>query len=378
MSIRIYVGSIALDDCTNQDCILTIRENKFFDIENYTKNSSIDIDLSDYIIIPGFVDLHNDYIETIYHPRPSVILPYENSWIFHDIRCISSGITTIFNCIRFEEVPSKSRSISAALELLRSMQKVKQDLLANHFVHARLDITLPNVAEVMEEIACYPEVKIASLMLHAPGFRQFKTRESFKKFYTGAYNMSKHDILRWEERVKGSLPSINKEALKISKLCKKNKIVLATHDDTEFEDVEWSHSLGSDISEFPTTIHAAKRANSLGLRVLLGAPNLVLGKSHAGNLSASEAIDTSVLDMLASDFSPETMLLALWKLHESMPLNKACNYLCGGANNISQFRGFGKIIIGNQADFTVVKKMENKFVICQSWIKGKCIYNTFR
>ena len=60
---------------------------------------------------------------------------------------------------------------------------------------------------------------------------------------------------------------------------------LASHDDTTLEHVSEAVRDGVAIAEFPTTVAAAHALHQAGVRVLMGAPNLVRGGSHAGNVA---------------------------------------------------------------------------------------------
>jgi alpha-D-ribose 1-methylphosphonate 5-triphosphate diphosphatase len=48
------------------------------------------------------------------------------------------------------------------------------------------------------------------------------------------------------------------------------------------------------------------------MTVTAGSPNLVRGGSLWGNLAASEAIDAGVVDVLCSDFRPQTLVQSIF------------------------------------------------------------------
>ena len=50
-------------------------------------------------------------------------------------------------------------------------------------------------------------------------------------------------------------------------------------------------SLGAVISEFPIDMKTAHEAKEHGMFTLAGAPNVMLGHSHSGNLSAREGVE---------------------------------------------------------------------------------------
>lgn len=73
----------------------------------------------------------------------------------------------------------------------------------------------------------------------------------------------------------------------------------ASHDDATEAHVDEALSDGVAIAEFPTTQEAASAAHRNGLAVLMGAPNVVRGKSHSDNISAAEVAANGHLDVMA-------------------------------------------------------------------------------
>jgi alpha-D-ribose 1-methylphosphonate 5-triphosphate diphosphatase len=72
---------------------------------------------------------------------------------------------------------------------------------------------------------------------------------------------------------------------------------LASHDDTTVEQVATSQSYGVRIAEFPTTLAAAGACHAHGMATIMGAPNLIRGGSHSGNVSAVELAQMDRLDI---------------------------------------------------------------------------------
>src|SRR5690606_11979222 len=84
----------------------------------------------------------------------------------------------------------------------------------------------------------------------------------------------------------------------IAQACRERGIAIASHDDATVAHVEESIAHGVKVAEFPTSLEAARASHEAGLSVLMGAPNIVRGKSHSGNISARALADTGVLDVL--------------------------------------------------------------------------------
>ena len=89
---------------------------------------------------------------------------------------------------------------------------------------------------------------------------------------------------------------------------------LGSHDDATAERRDWFRGLGAGLAEFPETRVAAEAARAGGDGIVLGAPNVVRGASHAGNASARDLVAAGLCDALASDYhypAPRHAVLAL-------------------------------------------------------------------
>ncbi len=105
--------------------------------------------------------------------------------------------------------------------------------------------------------------------------------------------------------------------------CRDAGITLASHDDATAAHVEESRELGIALAEFPTTLEAARLSREAGLSVLMGAPNVVRGGSHSGNVSAKDLVEIGVLDVLSSDYVPFSLIQATFVLAGSIGLPAA-------------------------------------------------------
>ncbi|MCS7002337.1 MAG: amidohydrolase family protein, partial [Dehalococcoidia bacterium] len=92
------------------------------------------------------------------------------------------------------------------------------------------------------------------------------------------------------------------------------RLVIATHDDDTIEKVEQQHAHGATICEFPVTIEAAERAHALGMHIVVGAPNVVRGGSHSGNLDAAVLFERGLADIICADYHAASLLPAAFKL----------------------------------------------------------------
>ncbi len=115
--------------------------------------------------------------------------------------------------------------------------------------------------------------------------------------------------------------------------------------------------LGVSISEFPVTLEAAMAARQRGIAVAMGAPNVLRGISHAGNLSAIAAIQAGAVDILASDYAPAALLQAVFLLADTgvLPLHAAAKLTGENPAAALGLRDRGRIEVGLQADIALIE-----------------------
>jgi alpha-D-ribose 1-methylphosphonate 5-triphosphate diphosphatase len=138
--------------------------------------------------------------------------------------------------------------------------------------------------------------------------------------------------------------------------------------------MEEASELGCVIAEFPTTIEAAAAGRALGLRVLMGAPNLIRGGSHSGNVAAAELAKFGHLDLFASDYIPSSMIAAAFKLAEpplAWSLPDAIRTVTLAPAEAAGLDGErGEIKEGKRADLVWVTLIKNRPVIRGVWHRG--------
>ena len=150
---------------------------------------------------------------------------------------------------------------------------------------------------------------------------------------------------------------------------------MASHDDTTAEHVEESEALGMKIAEFPTTAEAAQLSHEKGLSVMMGAPNLVRGHSHSGNVSAMDMAEGGSLDILSSDYMPSSLLMgvlklwrtARWHLPDAVALVTRNPARAAGLNRL------GVLAEGNIGDAIRVRFDDDVAVVRNVWRAGERI-----
>jgi len=290
---------------------VVVRDGRIAEVSEGVARTGEDMN-GDYII-PGLVELHTDHIETHYAPRPGVRWNPKAAVQAHDAQIAASGITTVFDALRcgMDDFADLTGDDMGKLADAIVQSSAAGTLRAEHFIHLRCEVSAPDCLDTFEAFRELPAVRMASLMDHAPGQRQFSSLEKYAEYYQKKLNLNDVEFRRFcAERVRQSEENSRSNRRAIAAASRGRNIVLASHDDATIAHVEEAVSDGVSVAEFPTTIEAALASREAGMAVLMGAPNLVRGGSHSGNVSARELAERGCLDILSSDYIPFSLLQA--------------------------------------------------------------------
>ena len=352
---------------------VAIRDGKILSIEKADSGTDLEGDL----LIPGLVELHTDNFERHLMPRPKVRWPEMPALFGHDAEIAAAGITTVFDALGIGDVGlegMRGQDMSTVLDAIDSAEA--QGLLrADHKLHVRCELPAPNLMELFEPFRGRERVGLISVMDHTPGQRQWENLEHARVYYCGKKGWSEETFMKSvaEARDKQERYAIPHRRYFVG-YAREEGIRLASHDDTLPEHVAQAKDEGVAISEFPTRVEAARAARENGLSIVMGAPNVVRGGSHSGNVAALELARLDLLDSLSSDYVPASLLLAAFKLVSgagfTMPQALATVSL-----NPARALGLedrGEIAPGLRADLVQVHLVgENQPVVRAVWREGK-------
>ncbi|WP_172123141.1 MULTISPECIES: alpha-D-ribose 1-methylphosphonate 5-triphosphate diphosphatase [unclassified Devosia] len=334
-------------------------------------------DLEGDYLIPGLVELHTDHLETHYAPRPRVRWNPVAAVQAHDAQIAASGITTVLDAIRVgtdehaDVGLDESRILAGAIAAGTRAGRLR----AEHHVHLRCEVSAPDCLESFLQVMDDPQVRLASLMDHAPGQRQFVKEEVYKSYYQGKLKLS--DAALEEFTTRRNIESqtfAGRHRRAIADLCQSRAIVLASHDDATSDHVEEAVTLGTHIAEFPTTLDAARASREAGMAILMGGPNVVRGSSHSGNVSARALAAADLLDIISSDYIPFSMLQAAFALAdgpEGVSLPKAVQLVTKRPAAAIGFDDRGEIAVGKRADLVHLRIEDGIPIVLTVWRQGR-------
>ena len=339
------------------------------------------IDASDGYVAPGFIDIHSDYIEHMAAPRPVTMMDFHLAVRESERELLTHGITTMFHSLSFflsTEFPDKPirhpSNTARFVELIERSHHEKH--LLRHRFHARYEIdNLERIDEIKNYIR-QNKVHLLSFMDHTPGQGQYRDVEMFRrtmKGYYGGISNTELDVMIKNSQLK---PKITLERIKeLTEMAHEYGIAVASHDDDSLEKLQINAALKLDISEFPISIEVALAAREMGFYTTAGAPNILLGGSHSGNLSAAEAISKNAIDILCSDYYPASLLHAVFSLHDDYNQDLAEMFrtvTLNPARAVNLNGLYGSIEAGKAADILIIQRLEDRFpVVTHAIVDGE-------
>jgi alpha-D-ribose 1-methylphosphonate 5-triphosphate diphosphatase len=346
-------------------------------VEPRATPSAAALDWSGDVLIPGLVDIHTDSLEKHYQPRPGALWDAYGAALAHDGQCAAAGITTVFDSLSLHGRKDSLDRKESLGPMIAGMDAAQADsvLRAEHLLHLRCEVTNPELLSLLEPHADNPRLKLLSVMDHTPGQRQTANVERFEQRLVAAGRGAEEIdelLLRRREARDPSIAYANRRS--IVAFARETGLPLAAHDDESIEHVEEAHDDGCAIAEFPVTLAAARKAREFGMAICMGGPNFVRGGSHSGNLSAREAADADVLDIIASDYVPLSMLRSAFLLIDEMgwtPQRAIATVAAGPARSVG-LTDRGEIAPGQRADLLRIARHRDGWPVpTEVWREGR-------
>lgn len=335
-------------------------------------------DMAGDYLLPGLVELHTDHLEGHYAPRPKVRWNPFAAVQAHDAQIASSAITTVFDALRVGNTDGDHDLVTDDMVVLaEAIQSgmATGRLRADHFLHLRCEVSSPDCLEAFERLGGKQGVRLASLMDHAPGQRQFANLDAYKVYYQGKLKMTDDQFAVFcDMRVDQSRQNSDRNRAAIAEIARQRGIVLASHDDATRDHVDEAEDNGVRVAEFPTTEAAARSSHERGMAVLMGAPNVVRGGSHSGNIAAQRLAELGLLDILSSDYIPFSLIQATFQLAETVDCISLPQAVGMATHQPARSVGLddrGVIAAGKRADLARVRVQDGVPVVRTVWRQGE-------
>ncbi|CAN5702941.1 alpha-D-ribose 1-methylphosphonate 5-triphosphate diphosphatase [soil metagenome] len=322
--------------------------------------------------LPGLIDTHSDGLEKELRPRPNVTLPADFALRSFEGRLRSSGVTTVFHGVGFDETPSQERTVAQAhafCDVIAERRRAGDTPVEHRILHrveARSLEGLPamasRLADSEEPIAgSVPAPPLVSFEDHTPGQGQFRDVEKFRRSVVTARLPAGVDLDAYitDHIADGEAraPVRRQNIAAVTALARSGRVRLLGHDlEDAVEVAEANEAWGAAVAEFPLTLDAASEAHRRAMPVVMGAPNVLRGGSHSGNVAAAELVARGLCDVLASDYQPSTLLAAVFKLAAEgvTSLPAAVRLVTAGPADLTGLSDRGRLVAGARADLVLV------------------------
>lgn len=371
---RVFTGTVVL------------RDGLISEVDDSISQLSHAQNLNGDYLLPGLVELHTDNLEKHLSPRPGVDWPSASAVMSHDAQIIAAGITTVFDALSIGDVNPKGKRMQQLPGMVDAIAKANAaDMTrAEHRLHLRCEVCHPDTLSVFRDLVEQPLVQLVSVMDHSPGQRQFALESKYREYYMGKYHLSSEQMDAFiVEQVANSKTYSDRYRRAIVDICLARGLSVASHDDATLAHVEESAGYGMSIAEFPTTLEAAQGCRRLGMSVLMGAPNIVRGGSHSGNIAAATLAEEGLLDILSSDYYPASLLQAAFTLGAQLDaaddstgagLARAVTTVSLAPARSAGLHDRGEIRVGLRADLIHARAIGTLPVIQQVWRQAKRVF----
>lgn len=369
-------ANIVLADEVIHGTIL-VRDGQIADLDSGPSMLSGAMDLEGDYLLPGFVELHTDNMEKHMTPRPKTEWPSVSAAVAHDSQLAISGITTVLDAVALGDVKEGSSRITRLKEMIGGMRNAREAglLRVEHFLHLRCEVSYPKLPEALDGLAAEPGVKMLSVMDHTPGQRQFVSMDAYYTYYQGKFGLTDREMDDFiDARKREQLEYSHRYRKMVVDLARSCNITLASHDDATLAHVDEAVEDGMSVAEFPTTLEAAAASHAAGLKVMMGGPNIVRGRSHSGNVSARDLAAEKVLDVISSDYVPHSLLQAAMILHDDfdhIALPDAIRLITKNPAESIGLDDRGEIRPGKRADLVHMHHSPHHPVIRGVWSGGR-------
>ncbi len=333
-------------------------------------------DLRGDYLLPGLVEIHTDNLEAHFTPRPKVMWQVDSAVQAYDGQIATSGITTVFDSLRIGTDEHETRAETVTSTTMRLAEAIERARMAgllrvDHRTHLRCEVPTLDVVDALRDFIARFPVDLISLMDHTPGQRQFRDIEKYFIYYGGRTGKSPAEV----EAVVNRRRAVGFERASLHRpmvvgMAHEAGIALASHDDTTLDEVRQSIDQRVSIAEFPTTVEAAAASRAAGMATVMGAPNVVRGGSHSGNVAASTLASEGILDILSSDYVPGSLLVSAFVLRDHSGIGglpAAINLVSRNPARATGLMDRGEIAVGKRADLIRVTMPGDYPVVRSVW-----------
>jgi alpha-D-ribose 1-methylphosphonate 5-triphosphate diphosphatase len=353
---------------------LLLREGRIVEVQPGSSHAPGAIDLDGDHLMPGVIDVHTDNLERQVQPRATARWPSRSAFLAHDAQTAAAGVTTVLDALCLGDLGFDAQRTETFLDGVRDLDALAPTglLKSEHFLHLRCELPAADMMPLLETVADHPAVRMVSLMDHSPGVGQYADVERYRAMRARTLPLDEVErriegLLAQRERLRGPQRS------KLLERIAHRDLPLASHDDWREDEIAENEADGIMISEFPVSMLAAEAARRHGMQIIAGAPNLVRGGSHSGNVAAADLVRAGLVDVFASDYVPPAMIEAVWRAaaETGISLPAAIATITDAPARMLKMTDRGRIEAGRRADLVRIRPLGIMPVVRSVWREGE-------
>lgn len=355
---------------------LVVRDGRIAEIQPGRSHAPSARDMEGDHLIPGVVDVHTDNLERQVQPRQNARWPSLSAMIAHDAQCAAAGVTTVFDALCLGDLGFDQGRGQTFLDGVADLDALADIGLmrAEHFLHLRCELPAADMVPSLDPVADHPRVRMVSLMDHSPGVGQYRDIARYVAMRRKQTSMT-------VEQVQGRIDDLLAQRARLREpqrawlldRIRHRGLPVASHDDESAEEVRRNLADGIAISEFPVAMEAAEAARDAGVEVIAGAPNIVRGGSHSGNVAAADLVRAGAAHAFASDYVPASMIEAAWRTAEEtgLPLPRSVGMITARPARMARLADRGRLEAGLRADLVQLRTVLGIPVVRRVWREGQ-------
>ena len=346
---------VLLADGRIRPAVLTIERGRISEIGKAAPKGLPLVEAGPLLLTPGLVDLHGDAFERQLMPRPGVLFDLPLAMLDTDRQLAANGITTAFHGLTWSWEPGL-RSVATGRAVAAFLARHRAALLVEHRLHVRFELFNLEGLEELSGLIRAGQAHLVAFNDHTPGMAAAALEPTGNIGHAYRALVSREEFNRRALAMYARAAEVPAAITALAAVCRETGLPMLSHDDASPEVRRRFRGLGATICEFPTNLATAQEARAHGEHVVMGAPNVLRGKSHLGWLSALEAVEAGVATVLASDYFYPALLQAPFRLatRNGWSLGEAWALVAANPARAAGLTDRGTIAPGQRADLAAI------------------------
>ncbi|RKF13844.1 alpha-D-ribose 1-methylphosphonate 5-triphosphate diphosphatase [Roseovarius spongiae] len=315
-----------------------------------------EVDLSGFLVLPGIVDIHGDGFERHLAPRRGAMKDMDGGLIAAEAEFAANGITTAV-LAQFYSWEGGMRGPDFAVRVFGALERVRGATVTDLRAQLRFETPMLDAYDAVLDVIDAHRIGYVAFSDHLPHDALARGKRP-PRLNGQALRIGRSPERHLEamQAMHARMHEVPAAIERLTAALRARGVLMGSHDDrTAAERAAWQ-ARGVAVCEFPETLEAAEAARAAGGVVVMGAPNVVRGGSHNGNVSAPDLVAMGLVDAIASDYHYPSLRAAAYLLADARlcDLAAAWRLVSGGPAAVLGLRDRGALTPGMRADLVVL------------------------